>query len=289
MQSNVLVAALRSVRSAVAISLAILGLAKAAPTDAQTLPDGRRTIVADPTQGPARFIGRISYVDPREDVDKTVPNGGTGILIGPRHVLTAAHVIWNKDFPGDGFSPEDTTSFIPALNGWDKEMPYGYAKVDGIYIQPSFMEASRDGKSDQRIDLDIAVLHLDKDYGTVLGGYAKYEALTEEQVQIWDDRFQSSGYDADEQGGSRQLVRSGTIQVRRGWYEVSALRPLSLYRADWPVMGGGSGGPLWVPTRDEPTVVGVTSGYNAKKRITTGVLLDDFYIDWIKSYIDANP
>jgi hypothetical protein len=292
-----------------------------APPKAQVLPDGR-TVVTNTTAGPARYVGQIVYDSPSKELRTEGPLKGTrkqvfgtGALISPRHVLTAAHVLFD---PVHGYPlAKDEVYFTPGLNG--AAAKFGKAKVIGLYLQKRYeQEAKRKhaiqtsyirkgylNRADRQAiekaytSFDVAVLLLDRDLSKVVGGHFRYTSLTDKQVKDVGTGFFCNGYDHCDKilpVGTRQLTRAGAITPFRGKVRFSLpatitknrvfVYPVSLFEAGWTIQGGGSGGPVWAKLGGHPTIVGICTSEGGVSR---GVLFDEGYVKWVRGYVDAKP
>lgn len=93
--------------------------------------------------------------------DRNGESWGTGTLIGPSTILTAAHVIWDTDSDEAWDLTEQTIYAIPGRNG--DSQPFGSAKV--IKIIPAV------GYNNSRAvtSSDYAIVQLDKPLGNTVG------------------------------------------------------------------------------------------------------------------------
>lgn len=193
-------------------------------------PDGRRAFYD--TNYPWRCVVRV-----------VTPNGwsGSGVLIGPRHVLTASHCVdWT---PGwlSVFVMYSDTEYLASANGtW----AYSVTRVSsGAYSS---------GVADE----DFAVIVLDQPIGLTYGwlGSRTYDNGWDDATTAWH----SIGYPQD-------LSASGEIAAWQTDFSLNELDSASggtrLIRTNtfdnWP---GQSGSPIFGFWSDGPYAVGVVSG-----------------------------
>jgi V8-like Glu-specific endopeptidase len=139
---------------------------------------------------------------------------GSGILIDPEHVLTAAHVVYDPDRGGravkvwviPGYSATAAEADVP----WDTDMatwggtaPYGHAEVER-------MQTWSDWRSDRDFKHDVAVLQLDRPVGALAGWIGVAYELDCDFYK--DHTFYLRGYPADDPyNGSRMYQASGSF------------------------------------------------------------------------------
>lgn len=193
--------------------------------------------IAD-TAYPWRTVGRLD-----------VGGGwGTGVLVGPRHVLTAAHVLpWRSSEPQDGV--EGPVRFVPA--SFDALEPYGVVSAVAFACLMVTSPPTIDSTEER---LDYAVCVLEAPIGRVVGwmGVKAYR-------DAWDGIpcWSHLGYRGTHALGTRPSYQSGI--ALDGHDEQHDTHQVMYHRAD--TTPGQSGGPIfgWWPGESYPSVVAVQS------------------------------
>lgn len=272
-----------------------------------------RQIVNDTTKGPAQYVcyvqGGVNLEEPKGFFCN---NPGSGVLIGPRHVLTAAHVIVNKK---DG----EVWPVIWVTPGMDAgHRPFGYYEVAGIRMQRTYHAAEKyvanreaeglltDHDTRLATTFDFAVLVLSRPVDGIPGPFMQPRYLTDAQITAIGGGLNLNGYDGD-QPFAKQVTRTLTLQPMRyvfeGFFLPGSILPkktqLTVYEAPQAyVWQGASGGPIWFAQPSaggSPTyqVIGVHSkGKHGKKPGEPGgggVLFDEEYIKWLNWAVQERP
>lgn len=186
---------------------------------------------------------------------QTNRGAGSGVMIGPRHLLTVSHVIdWSAP---SGFAA-DWVRFTPSF--YDGNAPFGEAYGSHIYW---FVQEDGDGFiSDNEGDFDYAVVVLDRRLGETTGwmGARGYD-------DDWDDLdvWSHMGYPADLNLGQRPTWQGGFLVDG-----TDADAQSILHRAD--VFPGQSGGPVFGFWNGDvgPRAVAVQSWQNSSNNGASG-------------------
>lgn len=196
---------------------------------------------------------------------------GSGVLVGPRHVLTAGHVVYD-DKEGKW---EKELKFIPAYNG-KEESPFGSAKAVKIH---TFDEWRYDGTK----AYDLALIILDRPIGDEVGwaGMKAYTYPTRKALEavLKERELTITGYPADKEGMQTMTGFPKTI-------ESNFVIHYDIHTAE-----GQSGSGL---LNKDDYVIGIHTGgvkYNKKKKEiidNRGVLLTEEKFDTIVKWIEKN-
>ncbi len=185
--------------------------------------DGRKQI-RNTTSWPYSIHAHLHMILGRE------PYGGSGVIVGPHHLLTCGHNVYN--FDTKSFFQE--ISVYPALNG--NVAPFNKVKVVKAYIFRRWQD-----QGDQRFD--IALLLLDQSIGNYTGWGG---LLSAPDARIYQENVDITGYPADK--GFNQMWtmcdRVRTVKAEEFEYEIDTA-------------GAQSGSAIWINQQDMPMVLGV--------------------------------
>lgn len=232
---------------AMAGKLGLLGPAGAAPVRD---PGGARTIfgadnrrVYYSTAYPWRCVGKV----------ETPLGSGSGTMVGPRHLLTCAHVVdWHAN-GGAGwikFTPMFYNGSAPYGSGWGTRVYYK-KKVAGPTID------STEGK------YDYVVVVLDRTIGQATGWMG-----TKTYHDSWDggSYWTHAGYPGDLTGGQRPTYQS-SIALDGDFWSPDSHQRIEHQGDVWP---GQSGGPFWGYWDGSPYAVATQSGQTAQRNSASG-------------------
>jgi V8-like Glu-specific endopeptidase len=244
-------------------------------------PDERR-LVTDTLAVPYRWVCSIDVTYPSGAVGR-----GSGVLIGPRHVLTAAHVIYAEH----GATPR-SVYVAPGRNGRTATSgvlePVGRIKAVAYSVSSAFLSALRIGSR-----FDFALLTLDRDVsalpvrargGQPLGHWGHPQLGAKTVLRALEPAFLTGkpvhvcGYPGDWCGRTHldpkvgcSATDQGTAQlVHHGLATFPAPMPgLLLHTAD--TFGGQSGAPVWMEFTDGSRyLVGIHVDAHVVTDATTG-------------------
>lgn len=136
-----------------------------------------RTQVTDTSAFPFRIVGQLE-------------DGCSGTLIGPKHILTAGHCIYNFQTK----SWNENLNFYPARID-DKILPYGIIRWKKAMVMEEYL---KEGKNDN----DIAVIELETDIGNIIG-WSGFKVLPENE---YNNKVRVTGYPGDMPTGTMWSV-----------------------------------------------------------------------------------
>ena len=247
----------------------------------QVIGDDGRELITDTTDFPWNMIGFISSEWSRSGQSGTT-GGGTGALfLSPYHVLTAAHVVWDKtelEASGNGYASTVNINFGQT----GQERFYGTAKITSMMTFNSYIEDSNwtlDSEEEEwnanSSDYDLALITLDRNIGDHIGHFG-YDTNSYEGLNV-----NTAGYPSDladswtwEHGYHVPFEDTADVDLYQVFGPVTDVVDQTLhYELD--TSGGQSGSPVWHYDSDSGNryVVGVhvsgTSSYNVAAQLTS--------------------
>jgi V8-like Glu-specific endopeptidase len=221
-------------------------------------PDTRRRVSeADTTGLPHRWICYLR--EPNADPSVRSYGMGTGVLVGPRHVLTSAHVLVSEKDPSKTVGSRLRVQ--PARNG--DHQPFPEVKVRGWRVDPRWIrKVGAHWRVQARFDYGLVVLEKD------VSGW-KHPGLGECSLAYWgapDICFPQTevGLAADKVAGQDAWSAGypgdrepGTMHGGAGQITYDNHRGVLMHTID--TYGGQSGAPIWIKRHGMWCLVGIHS------------------------------
>lgn len=203
--------------------------------------DGRRVFYS--TAYPWRCIGRV----------ESSLGFASGVMIGPRHLLTCAHIVdW---LPGN---VTGWLKFSPMY--YNGATPYGTAWATRTYFKHKVAGPTIDGTE---IQYDYVCIVLDRTIGN-LTGWMGSKAYSDS----WDGQayWTHAGYPGDLTGCQRPTYQN-SIALDGDFWSFDDNESIA-HKADiWP---GQSGGPFWAYWDGQPYAVATQSAHNPNDNFASG-------------------
>ena len=227
-------------------------------------PDTRaRVSVADTTGLPHRWICRLRVPD--ADPRSRSYGMGTGVLVGPRHVLTSAHVLVSDP----GRTVGGRLLVQPARNGDFK--PFKEVKIRGWRVDPRWIARNQRGRWQVQTRFDYGLVTLAEDVGsfkhpglsqeerffvTVRRAYWAAPDICFPQTEIGIEPHKIVGQQAWSAGypGDRE---PGTLHGGTGRVTIDQRLGTLLHTIDTHY--GQSGSPIWIKRHGMWCLVGIHS------------------------------
>lgn len=243
--------------------------------EAEIIGTDDRVHVADTRVVPWRWVCALDL-----PVDDPGASRGSGVLVGPRHLLTAAHVLPRGD-------PDKLAKvrISPARNGDNADHPFGAYSIRRVRYPWR--------------NVDLALVTLDRELPAALGFWGHDPARAQLRALARDDLIDKSvtvsGYPGDrcntdridgtarqKQNGMRQCMKdsprrwASTLWRAHGTARVPPAQPFVFYDAD--TYKGQSGGPVALSDGGVHVCVGIhingTTQSNWGVRLTPAILGD---------------
>ena len=184
-----------------------------------------RVKVGNTTSYPWRCIGKVYVWFDDPDDPNTPVYGGTGALVGPCHILTAGHIVYNRDASAGPIGWAKKLIFVPAMyrdSSGVVRWPYGSAQ--------SIMKGTYKAWTDSGdFEHDWGFVALDKDLGNTTGWFGYCTGSNDGKIR------NLAGYPGNRDGGNNQYFSFDVVDCEnsnRGRYRMDAT-------------GGQSGAPVW--------------------------------------------
>ncbi|WP_436884458.1 trypsin-like serine protease [Mammaliicoccus sciuri] len=220
---------------------------------------------------------RVENGNYKGEIESLKGGEGSGAYIGKNYFLTAAHVIYDNNYPRQYLTGG---YLIPGKHGnWE---PFGKYKIKAFYVPDKYI-ASPLRK------YDIGIIEVDPEPIVDADGHPPREELDELKpynIKVYTDdlmgkKVQTQGYPIDKNVTSiNQWTNLGTIvqKQKQGTIEYSM--------ADSP---GQSGSPVYLEDNNDEIIAVHSYGTRGNKYGTLGTPITQEIYDWIQSILNRVP
>ncbi len=227
--------------------------------------DDRKRIYSSTHKVPFRWVCRIiaTYRNPSKPWE-TVQTLGTGVLVGPGHVLTCGHNIYNRVNFSEGAKKTWASSFeiVPGMRD-DSYRPFGTYTTSVATIHSGWSPSLN-----PRFDLGMIKLNTKV-------GYKKFNKIGKERLGYWGSskyghRTRIISFDRSTQKGKKINLAGFPFDkgVDQMWWDADQIvnmfpaagKELFYYKTD--TCAGHSGSPIWLTntSTDSRFLIGIHTG-----------------------------
>ncbi len=255
---------------------------------------------------PYRWICLLTAKFPNGDVST-----GTGVLIGPAHVLTAAHTVRQYS---ENVGAVESASRVEVMPAYDRRRPGGEKAIFGAFEIRTVPEQGRKATSNQSFvpkeyrivlndsgeieradNLDIAVLKLEKPIGTrnfpshvgrifrpleFWGSSSRYEIRSIDPPKLGSSALHMAGYPGDD---NVMIVSEGLLDTKK--QEELSEKATNFFHT-MRTRNGDSGSPIWreVSTGRRTSSVELVGIHAGKDKSRIGVAVTDGILKMIAAW-----
>jgi V8-like Glu-specific endopeptidase len=235
-------------------------------------PRDDRVRVVDTRADPFRYVCKLemTFVDPKTRGPRHFI--GTGTLVGPSKVLTAAHCIFDRDH---GFGWAQRIRVVPGKNGPGRsrrEEPFGFALSRRLNVPDEWRSAT--SKRAAMLH-DFGIITLDRPIGRRVGWWKRIGHKPD--MFLRRHRVNTAGYPGDKGGNHQYRVYDRIVRVHPRRLE---------YVHD--TFGGQSGSPIWVRWTQFRKIVGIHTTQDdplTAVRANTGVRVTPSVLAYIRRWL----
>ncbi|MEB8264020.1 trypsin-like serine protease [Mammaliicoccus sciuri] len=220
---------------------------------------------------------RVENANYKGEIESLKGGEGSGAYIGKNYFLTAAHVIYDNNYPRQYLTGG---YLIPGKHGnWE---PFGKYKIKAFYVPDQY-------KASPLRKYDIGIIEVDPEPIVDAEGHPPREELDELRpfnIKVYTDdligkKVQTQGYPIDKNVNSiNQWTNLGTIVQKQKQGNIE-------YSMD--NSAGQSGSPVYLEDNNDEIIAVHSYGTRGNKYGTLGTPITQEIYDWIQSILNRVP